>query len=211
MIMGETLDLGRRIELVPMDAHFHDITVALYRQLCNEGPAFVVHTYSHIEGAKKRTVSIVKAMQVLGGMELTSDGRLQFSCKENHELACRRVFLEACKLQSDEPIQPRPLNVLDKKSGLNITIASVGAGVYDVRADGDAKSKERRISAIAGGLIKLGQMIDERVDRVSFACGQSHDAMVGLLLVRAPNVRAIMREQEMASSRGVLSAPSQQE
>jgi hypothetical protein len=103
------------------------------------------------------------------------------------------------------------LNVSDKKSGLNITIASVGAGVYDVGADGDAKSKERRISAIAGGLIKLGQMVDERVDRVSFACGQSHDALVGLLLVRAPNVRAIMREQEMASSRGVLSAPSQQE
>ena len=209
--MGETLDLGSRIEIVPMDSHFHDITVALYRQLRNEEPTFVVHSYSRIEGAKERIASIVSAMQVLGGMELTSDGQLQFSCKESHELACRRVFLEACKCSSNEPIEPRPLNVLDKKSGLDITITSAGAGTYDVSADGDAKSKERRISAIAGGLIKLGQMVDERVDRVSFACGQPHDALVGLLLVRAPNVRAILRDQEMASSRGVLSAPSQQE
>ena len=209
--MGETLDLGRRIEIVPMDVRFHDITVALNCQLHNEVPTFVVHTYSRIEGFKDRIASIVNAMQVLGGMELTSDGRLQFSCKEGHELACRRVFLEACKFSSNEPIEPRPLSILDKKSGLNITIASAGAGVYDVRADGDAKSKERRISAIAGGLIKLGQMVDEKVDRISFACGQPHDALVGLLLVRAPNVRAIMREQETASSRGVLSAPSQQE
>ena len=209
--MGKTLDLGRRIEIVPMDVRFHDITVALNCQLHNEVPTFVVHTYSRIEGFKDRIASIVNAMQVLGGMELTSDGRLQFSCKEGHELACRRVFLEACKFSSNEPIEPRPLSILDKKSGLNITITSAGAGVYDVGADGGAKSKERRISAIAGGLIKLGQMVDERVDRVSFACGQPHDALVGLLLVRAPNVRAIMREQEMAPSRGVLSAPSQQE
>ena len=209
--MGKTLDLGRRIEIVPMDVRFHDITVALNCQLHNEAPTFVVHTYSRIEGFKDRIASIVNAMQVLGGMELTSDGRLQFSCEGGHELACRRVFLEACKFSSNEPIEPRPLSILDKKSGLNITITSAGAGVYDVGADGDAKSKERRISAIAGGLIKLGQMVDEKVDRVSFACGQPHDALVGLLLVRAPNVRAIMREQETASSRGVLSAPSQQE
>ena len=209
--MGETLDLGRRIEIVPMDVRFHDITVGLYRQLRNEEPTFVVHTYSRTEGAGKRIASIVSAMQVLGGMELTSDGRLQFPCKDGHELACRRVFLEACKCGSNDPIEPRPLSVFDKKSGLNITITSAGAGAYNVSADGDAKNKERRISAIAGGLIKLGQMVDERVDRVSFSCRHPHDALVGLLLVRAPNVRAIMREQEMTSSRGVLSAPSQQE
>ena len=30
--MGQTVDIGKRIELVPMDSHFHDITIALYQQ-----------------------------------------------------------------------------------------------------------------------------------------------------------------------------------
>ena len=30
--MGVTTDIGERIELLPMDPHFHDISVALYRQ-----------------------------------------------------------------------------------------------------------------------------------------------------------------------------------
>ena len=150
-------------------------------------------------------------MLVLGGMEITTDGCLRFPCGTDHELACKRVFLEACKLELNHAIKPRPLSILDKKSGLNVTILNVGTGAYQVRAEGDARNKDRRISAIAGGLIKLARMVDESTDRISFPCGHSHDAMVGLLLIRAPNVRAAIREQEMTASRGVLSAPSQQE
>ncbi|HCQ02539.1 MAG TPA: hypothetical protein DIT99_18460, partial [Candidatus Latescibacteria bacterium] len=78
-------------------------------------------------------------------------------------------------------------------------------------ADGEAKDKDRRISFIAGGLIKLAQLEDQSVDTVAFDCKYAHDAMLGLLLVRAPNVRAVLREQEATASRGVLAAPSQQE
>ena len=35
--------------------------------------------------------------------------------------------------------------------------------------------------------------------------------LIGLLLVRAPNVRAAVREAESLANRGVLSAPSAQE
>ena len=210
--MGETLDLGRRIELVPMDPHFYDITIALYRQQRDEGPAFLVHTYSRLEGAKGRIESVIRGMEILGGMELTPDGLLHFPCWSEHELACKRVFLEACKLDPGEAVERRPLNIMDKKSGLNIPVLGLGDGTYQVTADGEGKGKERRISAIAGGLIKLGQMleVDQSLDKVGFPCEYSHDALVGLLLVRAPNVRAIVREQDMAASRGVLSAPSQQ-
>ncbi len=52
---------------------------------------------------------------------------------------------------------------------------------------------------------------EEQYDRVGFSCGQSHDAMVGLLLVRAPNVRAAMREVDMMEARGVLAAPGAQD
>jgi len=40
---------------------------------------------------------------------------------------------------------------------------------------------------------------------------ERHDVLVGLLLPRAVNVRAAIREEEMSQTRGVLTAPSAQE
>ena len=45
ILMGQILDIGRRIELVPMDVHFHDITIGLYRQENAQGTTFAfTHT-----------------------------------------------------------------------------------------------------------------------------------------------------------------------
>lgn len=211
--MASIVNIGRRIELVPIDPHFNDITIALYRQQQGERAVFRVHTYSRIEGAATRIEDVVQSMKILGGMQETSDGMLCFPCGERHEAACRRVFLEACKLEPNTPAEPRPLNTLDKKSKLTITVDSMGNGTYRVKSNGEGRSAERRVSSIAGGLIKLGEMeaVEGNEDNtVAFACGQSHDALVGLLLVRAPNVRVILRQEEASASRGVLSAPSQQ-
>ena len=121
------------------------------------------------------------------------------------------MFLEACKLDSTTAVEARPLSIFDRKCSCNIVAASCGEGVYQLAAEGGEESAERRISAIAGGLIKLGEMEDRQTDEVAFFCGEAHDALVSLLLVRAPNVRAALREQEAAAERGTLSAPSQQE
>lgn len=211
--MGQTTDIGRRIELVPLDPHFGDVSIGLYRQQDDGEPAYRVHTYSRLPGAEDRIASVVTAMEVLGGMVRDPDGRLRFPCGWDHNLAVKRVFLEACKLDPSGPVEPRPLEILDKKSGLQIKVLSEGDGVYRVTAHGEGKDPERRISFIAGGLMKLAE-IDEvsgTLDRVVFPCGYAHDELIGLLLVRAPNVRAVLREQEMAASRGVLAAPSQQD
>ena len=217
--MRRILDIGRRIELVPIDPHFHDITIGLYQQqavnttMGKETPLFLVHTYSHIAGAAERIETVRQAMQVLGGMLKTAEGLLYFPCGSAHQAACRRVFLEACKLAPGTHIEPRPLQTLDKKSRLTITVNSIGNGIYSVAADGEGRGAARRIAAIAGGLAKLGEMEDtgaDNKDTVAFACAHAHDALVGLLLTRAPNVRVALREAEMSASRGVLSAPSQQ-
>ncbi|MDE0636778.1 MAG: hypothetical protein OXI43_13145 [Candidatus Poribacteria bacterium] len=209
--MASIVNIGRRIELVPIDPHFNDITIALYRQQQEERAVFRVHTYSRIEGAATRIEDVVQSMKILGGMQERPDGLLYFPCGERHEAACRRVFLEACKLEPNTPVEPRPLHTLDKKSKLTITVDSMGNGTYRVKSNGEGRPAERRVSAIAGGLIKLGEMeASEENDTVAFACGQSHDELVGLLLVRAPNVRVILRQEEAGASRGVLSAPSQQ-
>ena len=217
--MRRVVDIGRRIELIPIDPHFYDITIGLYRQQIVDAtsgkdfPAFLVHTYSHISGAVERIEGVKEAMQLLGGMLRTADGLLYFPCRSVHEAACRRVFLEACKLAPNTRIEPRPLSILDRKSRLTIRVDSAGKGIYRVSAEGEGRGAARRISAIAGGLMKLGEMESVETanrDTVAFACGQSHDALIGLLLTRAPNVRVVLREEEIGASRGVLTAPSQQ-
>jgi hypothetical protein len=212
--MGETIDLGRRIELVPMDPHFHNISIALYRQDDSDGPVFLVQSYSNREGARQRLEFVAMAMGLLGGLEPVSGEarKLRFPCRAEHLFACRRVFLEACKLDPSQPVEPRPLRILDKKSNRTIAVTGQGNGVYFLAADGEELDKTNRIEAVANGLVKLGQMQVgvSGSDSVAFGCGQAHNSLVGLLLVRALNVRAVLREQEMTASRGVLSAPSAQ-
>ena len=95
--MGQIVDIGKRIELVPMDPHFHDITIALYQQGQDENPLFLVYTYSQMGGAQGRLQFAVEAMTHLGNMVVDANGLLRFPCGHAHQLACRRVFLESCK------------------------------------------------------------------------------------------------------------------
>ena len=206
--MGVTTDIGKRIELVPMDSHFHDITLALYHQEIDGVRVFRVHTYSSHPGAEGRIAFIARAMKVLGGMELIGDdhGRLHFECGNDHVLAVRRVFLEACKLSSSAALEAKGLTIFDKKSNAGIKVTGAGNGSYNVESEGGDAA---RAAAVAGGLAKLAQM--EKADaQVLFPCGQAHDALIGLLLARALNVRAVLREEEMQASRGTLVAPSAQ-
>lgn len=210
--MSLTLDLGRRIELVSMDPHFYDISIGLYRQEGESGPDYLVHTYSRKEGARERQDFVMRAMHVLGGLE-EKNGRLYFSCGSPHPLAARRIFLESCKLKPSGALEQRPLTIVDKKSNLELAVSSVGPGAYKVFAVNGGADGASRASVLANGLAKLAELArsDAPGDVVTFPCGQPHDAMIGLLLGRALNVRAALREEEMASSRGVLSAPSAQQ
>ena len=208
--MGRTGGIGRRMELVSMDPYFSDISIALYLQETSEGPAYLVHTYSAVEGAAERVEFAKRAMGALGAMERTPAGLLRFPCREGHEFPIKRLFLEACKIAPGESVEVRPMHVFDKKAGCQIAVRSLGGGVYQVHGEGEGERVDRRVRLIAGGLMKLGEMEPQESDRVTFSCGESHDSLVGLLLVRAPNVRAAFREQEAAATRGVLAAPSQQ-
>ena len=102
------------------------------------------------------------------------------------------------------------MSTFDKRSELTIDVVGEGNGRYLVKGEEGA---ERRIAVAAGGLVKLTDMqaLDDTIDRVGFDCGCAHDELVGLLLPRALNVRTVMREIELAASRGVLAAPSGQE
>lgn len=205
------VDLGRRIELQSMDPHFHDISIALYEQRLGDVHEYVVHSYSRVPGVAARLDSAVAAMCALGGMVPGSVPRsVRFVCGDAHRLATRRLFLDACKAAPDSAVVPRPMTVADKKSGQTIRTESLGGGRY--RLSGDEGSDRRRVLAVARGLVRLAEMeaVEGTDDEVAFACGTAHDALIGLLMVRALNLRAVMREIEMQSARGVLAAPSAQ-
>src|SRR3990170_1297392 len=85
-------DLDHRIELVSMDRHCANISVALY--LTDGGSAGTVHSYSSRPGVEERVAWLAAAMRVLGGMSGTGRS-VTFPCGAWHDRAARRVFLEA--------------------------------------------------------------------------------------------------------------------
>jgi len=213
--MAHILDLGRRIELVSMDPHFHDISIGLYRRpSADSGPEFLVHTYAGGEGVVDRIGFVAQAMRTLGGMETAGEPHaVRFPCGAEHSRACKRVFVEACKIQPGVALEVRPLSIFDKKCAHTIAVTGAGGGAYRLGAEDRDEATERRIGAVGGGLVKLAEIeaLSDNHDCVAFQCGHAHDALVGLLLVRALNVRASFREQEAAAARGVLAAPSAQD
>ena len=209
---GRLKSIGRRIELVAMDGHCHDITLGLHEQASPDGTWFEVHTYSSRRGATERLRYVTQAIAVLGGMQIDRDldTRVRFCCGEAHRVACRRIFLESAKLPTGTPLEPRPLEVWDKRKRTTIRVTSLGRGEYLARSEGNVRTHDRRAAVAVLGLVKLGDMeaVPDTSDRVRFGCATSHDAAVGLLLTRALEVRAALREIESQAARGVLAATS---
>jgi hypothetical protein len=211
--MAILLDIGRRVELVSMDAHYEDISIGLYRRESADGPVAVVHSYSAKQGTGERLNYLARALTVLGGLEPGErDVEAHFPCRTWHAAAAKRLFLEACKHDPAKPLAPRPLETADPRSEQTIRVESLGKGTYRVHAIGATEETPSRAPAVAAGLAKLAELEpsdDPAV--VGFPCGWAHDELLAVLLVRAMNLRAALREEEMSASRGVLVAPSAQE
>ena len=213
--MGRTLDLGRRIELFSMDRQCHDISLGLYCRDDAGTPQVLVHTYATAAGVDDRVKFVSRALRVMAGLEdvTGSPGWLQFPCRSLHQRALKRAFLDLCRRDQATPLEPKPLTAFDKKAGCNLTAVNLDGGSYEVRPEEQSENGEKRAGALAGGLVKLCelQLAEDTANQVVFPCGSNHHQLIGLLLVRAQNVRASLREEGLAATRGVLSAPSQQE
>ena len=215
--MGRLLDLGERMELVSMDPHFHDISISFYRSTGEGGASgFLAHSYSAKKGTAERLDFVMRAMVAMGGMGPAAGqpDRIAFACGAEHRAAVKRLFLEACKKATGSEVGARPMSIYDKKNDLTIDATDTGGGGYRVAAAaGEADDKvARRVDGVTRGLIKLAEMEPGgQAGEARFPCGFAHDELVGLLLGRALNVRAAMREAESAAARGILAAPSAQQ
>jgi hypothetical protein len=210
--MPARTDLGTRVELVSMDPHFHDATIGLYRREMREGPVGVVHSYSSIAGIAARLAYVANAMCVLGGLEpVAEEAAVRLPCRTWHNAALKRLFLDCFRVDPATDPQPKPLEAADARSEQLIRVEALSDGRYRVHATNVPDGDDSRAPAIARALVRLAQLDEVDETTVAFPCGEGHDALVGLLLVRAQNLRASLREEELTASRGVLAAPSAQE
>jgi hypothetical protein len=212
--MGKTLDLGRRIELYSMDKQCHDISLGLYRRDLSGELQFLVYTYSRVAEVSERVAFIRQALVTMLGLESAEEGGqgwLRFPCRCEHKRAIKRAFLDLCRLETGADLEVKPLTAFDKKAGGDLTAKSLGNGRYRIQAAGDTPAMAKRIVALARGFAKLCEMESLEGDEatVCFPCSQSHDEIISMMMFRAQNVRAAMKEEEMAAGRGMLAAPSQ--
>jgi hypothetical protein len=201
-----------RVELVGMDPQCADISVALYRRMGEDAPLGIVHTYSSRPGAAERVERIAEAMRALGGMSpgVEEDGpaAVAFPCRTWHAAAARRIFLEAVKADASQPFEARPLVIVDRKTGQTITAEGDGEGAYRLVATGVEEGVPSRAVTAGRGMRKLAELPASDDDiAFEFTCGSEHDALIGLLLPRAVNVRDTLREEEQIAARGLLTAP----
>ena len=213
--MGQTLELGRRVELVSMDTHCHDISLGLYRQEVGAKLVYLVHTYHIHADAKIRVEMIQNGLVNRAGMLLTGEREhlVAFPCGHGHEKAVRRTFLEVCKSPNSEIVESLPLVRWDKKADCELTIRLEAAGTYRITAPDDAELGPRRCQAVARGFSKLCEMRVDESDPtvVSFECGCDHDELMGSLFFRAQNVRSAMKDDALSAARGTLAAPGSQD
>ena len=208
--MARVKDLGTRIELLPEDRYFRDISIALYALHGDQDPEFLVHSYAPYDGTAERIAYVTAEMLRLGGLEKVPGGHsLRFSCGSEHRPALSRLFTRICRRDPDLPAAEFGLTIFDKKADCDIIVSSEGDGRYRIGAAADTPMAERRVGAVRNGLIKLTHMTapEGSDDLLVFDCGESHDELVALLLTDALNVRAAAREQDAMKSAGVLSAP----
>lgn len=212
--MGKTLELGRRIELCSMDQHCENISLGLYRREKGDLQQVSVHSYARGKNINGRIEFITNALAKLAGVvpDVDDPHWLQFECSGFHTRALKRCFLDVCKLEEGPPLPVKPLSVQDKKAGCLVSIVQHGSGVYEVTSAASDDRSIKRCEALAKGFAKVCEMqVDEnKKNQIAFTCGCNHDDLMGMLMFRAQNVRAAMREEEMSATRGVLAAPSQQ-
>ena len=212
--MAVRTDLGQRVELVSMDPLFHDVSIGLYRKETDDGPVAVVHSYSTRAGTDARLAFIADALVALGGLERVDgdpDGGLRLPCRDWHNEAMKRLFLDCFRVDPSVELAPKPLEGPDTRSEQTIALVPLGDGVYRVEASGATEEEPSRAPAIARALVRLAQLDERDETSVAFACGHDHHELMGVMLVRAQNLRASLREEELTASRGVLAAPSAQE
>ena len=182
---------GKCLELVPLDKHFHDISVGLYVK----DPICTVWTYSNKPGVSDRIREIRDQMAVLGGMAPVEEtaNQVQFPCRQLHIRALRFLLSQAVGKAPDySPPQGR-LSINDTKSSFTINVESPQEvdGEYRVSLEGEGGNAAMRLRMVMAGFARYGEMAQTGDSSLFFPCGMKHDALMRVLLPYSRNISSV--------------------
>ena len=196
---------GRCLELVSMDPHFHDITVALYEK---DG-LLTVWTYSRKPGVEERVERIRDQLCNLGGLVPVEGSRNQvrFPCGQLHSRPLKFLMPQAVEKAPDFAHPTGEMVIRDTRSPLTLKLTphhSEDRWIYQVSAQGEARNAPFRLRAIVVGFRKYGEMEQAGNFGVTFSCGHRHEPLVRLLFPFSRNISAVENMLESSAQRGQL-------
>ena len=193
---------GKCLELVPIDPHFHDISVGLY----SKGGIATVWTFSRREGVEGRIERVRDQLAKLGDMDALegTHNQLQPRCGAIHQRPLKFLMMQA--VEKDPGFDYPEGRVKDLRSPLMLGFESDevdGRTVYRLTAEGEAPRAAGRMRAITSGFVRYGEM-ERAGDGVSFNCGARHDPLMRLLLPYARNVTGTQDMLDADALRGQM-------
>ena len=195
-------EYGTCLELVPIDPHFHDISIGLY----SKGGIATVWTFSRRDGVEERIERVRDQLAKLGDMDPLegTHNQLRPRCGMIHQRPLKFLMMQAVEKDPSFDYPQGP--VKDLRSPLMLDFESEeidGRTVYRLTAEGEAPRAAGRMRAITSGFVRYGEM--ERVgEGVSFRCGARHDQLMRLLLPYARNVTGTQDMLEADALRGQM-------
>ncbi len=196
---------GRCLELVPMDPHFHSITVALYVK----DKIITVWTFSNKAGVEDRIRTIRDQMVQLGGLVAveSTHNQARFACGHLHTRPVKFLTTLAVEKPPDYILPSGEISIKDTKTKLTLKVSGQQIGdrwIYQVSAEGEAPNVPLRLRAIIAGFVRYGEMEKVGDNSVSFPCGHRHDSLLRVLLPYSRNISAVEDMLEASAMRGQL-------
>ena len=206
MSVGEVIEkYGKCLELVPMDTHFHGISVGLYFNN-NVG---TVWTFSRKKGASNRIQVIRDQLVKLGGLlpVAGSHNQITFPCGMIHARPAKFLLAQAVGKSPDYAPSISGFSIRDTKTKLTFSVRGLESDtgwIYHVFGEGEAPSISARLRLIVAGFVRYGEMQKVGDDKITFDCGWRHDELIRLLLPYSRNISAVENLMDEESLRGQM-------
>ena len=198
-------EYGQCLELVPMDPHFHGISVGLYLKdgVCT------LWSYTGKPGLEERITAIRDQFVALGGLTPVdgTHNQIKFLCGGLHLRALRFLLAQAVGKSPDFSPEGDGLSIRDTRTKLTLNVSgkeTTERYVYGLSATGEATSIPARLRMVVAGFVRYGEMEKVGDAEVAFPCGQRHDQLMGILMPYSRNISAVEDMMEADAMRGQM-------